>query len=356
MPQIGKSVSLPALNLPGRDEEIHAEASASRRHPESAAGANPDRPLRPRAASAGPGSRHAGAALVAPRTARPQVHAVPPREMLVADLRAAHALSQAEQWPHRLNDWGAAAALGEGLVVERGGQLAGTGMRWRWGGEHATVGLVIVHKDCRGQGLGKQLMQQLLAPLGQRSVLLHAAAAGLPLYQKLGFRALGEISQHQGEVLACPGVELPPGMQLGSAIPADLEALVALDARGAGMPRRAAMEQLLKLGEAVVLRQGDQPVGFAVRRPFGRGLVVGPVAAGSLAEAKALIAHWLRASVQEFGKPFVRLDVHAGSGLEGWLAGLNLRHVGGAVAMVRGAPPERGPGAGGWALISQSLG
>jgi hypothetical protein len=276
--------------------------------------------------------------------------------MLVADLRAAHALSQAEQWPHRLNDWGAAAALGEGVVVERGGRLAGTGMRWRWGGEHATLGLVIVRKDCRGEGLGKQLMQQLLEPLGQRSVLLHATAAGLPLYQKLGFRTVGEISQHQGEVRACPAVELPPGTQLGPAVPADLEALVALDARGAGMPRGEAMEQLLKLGEAVVLRRDDRPVGFAVRRPFGRGLVVGPVAADSLAEAKALIGHWLRVSVQEHGKPFVRLDVHAGSGLEDWLAGLNLRHVGGGVAMVRGARPQRGHETGGWALISQSLG
>lgn len=356
MPQIGKSVSLPALNLPSRDEEPHTAERVGCRRPEAAEVANSDRPLRPRAASAGPAWRDADAALVAPRTVCPQAHAITPREMLVADLRTAHALSQAEQWPHRLNDWGAATALGDGVVLERGGRLAGTGMRWRWGDEHATVGLVIVHKDFRRQGLGRQLMQQLLAPLDQRSVLLHATVAGLRMYRTLGFEPVGKISQHQGEVLACPAVELKPGMQLSSAVPADLEALVALDARGAGMPRRAAMEQLLKLGEAVVLRQGDRPLGFAVRRPFGRGLVVGPVAAGNLADARALIGHWLRASVQEFGKPFVRLDVHAGFGLEGWLAGLNLRHVGGAVAMVRGAPPKRGPDAGGWALISQSLG
>lgn len=356
MPQIGKSLSLPALNLLSLDDEVHTEARTGRRRPEAAAEANSDRPLRPRAASAGPGWRDAEAALVAPRTARPQVPAVAPREMLVADLSAAHKLSQAEHWPHRLDDWGAAAALGDGVVVERDGRLAGTGMRWRWGGEHATVGLVIVRKDCRGKGLGKQLMQQLLAPLGQRSVLLHATDAGLPLYEKLGFQTVGKISQHQGEVLACPAVEPPPGMQLDSAVSADLEALVALDARGAGMPRREAMAQLLTLGQAVVLRQGDQPVGFAVRRPFGRGLIVGPVVADRLEGAQALIGHWLQASVQEFGKPFVRLDVHAGSGLEDWLAGLNLRHVGGAVAMVRGAQPTRGPDAGGWALISQSLG
>ena len=279
--------------------------------------------------------------------------------MLPADLQAAHALSQAEQWPHRLDDWEAAAALGEGVVLKCGGQLAGTGMRWHWGDEHATVGLVIVHKDFRRKGLGRQLMQQLLAPLGERSVLLHATAAGLPLYESLKFKPVGsKIIQHQGVVKDYPAVKPPPGLQLGLAVPTDLDALVELDARGAGMPRREAMAQLLTLGQAVVLRDGDRrPVGFAVRRPFGRGQVIGPVAADSLVKAQALIGHCLWASGQERDESFVRLDVHVGSGLEDWLADLNLRPVGDAVvAMVRGAPPKRGHDVGGWALISQSLG
>lgn len=75
------------------------------------------------------------------------------------------------------------AALGEGVLMERGGRVAGTGVRWSAG--HATVGLVIVHGAHRGQGLGKRLMQQLLAPVGQRSVLLHAVHAGSGLEDRL---------------------------------------------------------------------------------------------------------------------------------------------------------------------------
>lgn len=347
---------MPALRLQNLDEEARAEPGTGRRQAEASRDTMANHPLSPRAALAGPGGHAARVTLGQPRPGPTSAAATTSRDMRIEDLRAAHALSQAEQWPHRLSDWGAAAALGEGVLMERGGRLAGTGMRWRWGAEHATVGLVIVHGAHRGQGLGKRLIQQLLAPLGQRSVLLHATAAGLPLYEKLGFRTVGRTGQHQGELLACPAVKPPTGMQLGPAAPHDLDALVALDARGAGMPRREAVAQLLQLGQAVVLRQDDRPVGFAVCRPFGRGLVVGPVAAEDRAAAQALIGSCLRTAVQTSDRPFVRLDVHAGSGLEDWLVGLNLRHVGGAVAMVRGDPPWRGPGTGGWALISQSLG
>jgi GNAT superfamily N-acetyltransferase len=268
------------------------------------------------------------------------------------DLKAAHGLSLAERWPHRLQDWQAAAELGEGVVLRRDGGVVGTGMRWLWGDHHATVGLVIVRKDWQRKGLGRQLMEHLLQPLGPRSVLLHATESGQTLYQRLGFEAVGEILRHQGVVQAVPAPRLPAGTQLAMARPGDLDALVALDARGAGMPRRAAIEQLLKQGETVVLRQDDRPVGFAVRRPFGRGLVVGPVVAHSLEGAQALAAHWLHASSQQF----VRMDISAASGLADWLAACNLRDVERAVVMVRGPLPQREPGVVSVALISQSLG
>jgi GNAT superfamily N-acetyltransferase len=284
----------------------------------------------------------------------------PPRELQLADLRGAHALSLAEQWPHRLQDWWAAATLGSGAIVERGGEVVGTGMCWPWEAGHATLGLVIVRKDQRGQGLGKRLMRQLLEPLRNSSVLLHATADGRPLYEKLGFRVVGEIRQHQGHVQHAPAVQLAGGEQLRPAGTADLAPLVELDARAAGMQRHAAVEQLLRLGEAAVLSRDGQPIGFAVRRPFGRGLAIGPVVADSQEGAKALIAHWLQVSAAEPRStaqgPFVRIDVHAGSGLEPWLDEHQLLPVGGATAMVRGAEPRRGPQVGGWALISQSLG
>jgi GNAT superfamily N-acetyltransferase len=59
-------------------------------------------------------------------------------------------------------------------------------------GAFAHVGLMAVHPDCQHQGLGRLLMEFLLARLEQQHiplVTLDASAAGRPLYEKLGFVA-----------------------------------------------------------------------------------------------------------------------------------------------------------------------
>ena len=62
------------------------------------------------------------------------------RAMTAADLPAAHALSTEMRWPHRPVDWELALRHAEGLVAERDGQIVGTGLRWRWGPQQATIG------------------------------------------------------------------------------------------------------------------------------------------------------------------------------------------------------------------------
>jgi hypothetical protein len=66
------------------------------------------------------------------------------RAMTADDLPAAQALTDELRWPHRLADWEHVFRHGEGLVAERDGQVVGTGLRWRWGPRHATVGLIVV--------------------------------------------------------------------------------------------------------------------------------------------------------------------------------------------------------------------
>src|SRR5207245_3487382 len=95
------------------------------------------------------------------------------RPLGAADLPAAHALSEAVRWPHRLVDWEFALDLGEGLAAERDDELVGTALAWRWGPRHATLGLVIVAPRCQGRRIGQRLMRGLLERLGERSILLH---------------------------------------------------------------------------------------------------------------------------------------------------------------------------------------
>ena len=80
------------------------------------------------------------------------------REMGEGDLLQAHALSCAEQWPHRLEDWQFLLRHGVGVVAERDGKIVGTTMGWPCGPRTATMGMVIVSQACRGEGLGRKLM------------------------------------------------------------------------------------------------------------------------------------------------------------------------------------------------------
>lgn len=268
------------------------------------------------------------------------------------DLESAQALTREFQWPHRLEDWRFCLAHGEGVAAARDGQLVACALRWMWGKQHATVGMVVVSPTMQGRRIGQHLMHAIMAGLEDRSVLLHATTEGRGLYERMGFRITGEVRQHQGPAAPAQLLALPEGQRLRPLGRNDADTLVALDARSAGMPREAMLRQLLDEGEAVVLARGDEAIGFSILRRFGRGHAIGPVVAPDLTGAQALIGYWCSRSA---GK-FLRIDVDATSGLPEWLEAQGLPRVGMATTMVRGTPPQRGPAHGGWALVNQAMG
>jgi len=90
--------------------------------------------------------------------------------------------------------------------------------------------------------------------------------------------------------------------------------------------------------------------GFAVRRRFGRGTVIGPVVARSEEDAILLVG-----AVAEAG--FVRLDIpHDARRLEAWLIERGLASAGTVTVMVRGNWPPPSPEARRFGLVSQALG
>lgn len=274
------------------------------------------------------------------------------RPLRSPDLEAAHALSRELRWPHRLEDWQFALLHGTGVVAERDGQLVGTALRWLWGTDRATLGLVMVAPACQGQRIGQRLMAALLENIERRNLLLHATAQGLPLYERLGFGRVGEVRQQQGIAVRAPMHALPDGERLRPPAVHEADALLALDVKASGLPRPSVLRQLLNHDQVVVFDRNGQAVGFSVLRSFGSGHVIGPVVAPDMASARALIAHWCNL----YAGKFLRIDVDAESGLTEWLESRGLKRVGTATAMVRGKLPPRGHACGGWALINQSMG
>ena len=268
-------------------------------------------------------------------------------------LAEAHALSVAVGWPHRIEDWVLLLELGRGFVALDGNRAIGTIMWWPFGPHRATLGMFIVAPDRQGRGIGRLLMETVLAEIGPRQILLNATKEGLPLYAKLGFEEVGVLGQHQG-VPSCVQVErISDGAHSRLLREKDVEGVAELDARAAGFPREAMLRTLLQVGEGLVMYRNGQFLGHALLRRFGRGHVIGPVAASDERVARALINSWM----ERYGDGFLRIDAPSSSGLSDWLSALGLRKVDDVCTMQRGAAPSsesEGPRL--FALASQALG
>src|SRR5260221_8955558 len=110
------------------------------------------------------------------------------RPMVAGDLAATHSLAQQVSWPHRLEDCAQLFGLGAGTVaVDAAGDTIGVGMRWSFGSDAGTIGMVLVEPERQGRGIGRALMTALIAGSGPRAFLLNATADAAGLSANLGF-------------------------------------------------------------------------------------------------------------------------------------------------------------------------
>lgn len=258
-------------------------------------------------------------------------------------------LSQQVNWPHRIEDWALMLSVSQGGVAICDGQVIGTALTTLYGEDHATSNMIIVESAYQGRGLGRRLMDQVLAIAVGRENRLVATEIGLPLYSKLGFKVTGRISQHQGVLRNTPNDD---GRCAWDDAP-DLERLCELDRQACGMDRHRLMRALMDVGQVAVVRDGGAVSGFAVLRDFGRGKVVGPVVCADTETAKLLISF----SMSSATDTFIRVDLPEESGLYEWVSDLGLEHVGEHVRMTLNPhEPEKQNTFKTFALVSQAMG
>ena len=273
------------------------------------------------------------------------------RDMSVEDLHHTVELSAEQSWPHRTEDWELFYELGEGIVAECEGKVVGSIMAWRFGGNYASIGMVIVTADKQGEGIGRQLMEAMLERLEGWNITLNATAEGLPLYTKLGFEPFATVHQHQGLAPTMPLADLRPGERVRPMGATD-NMLPAIYSQTLGMDRDAFFERISRDSQSVVLSRDHEPVGFALLRRFGRGRVIAPIVAPDLGGAQALVTHWLGAKAGRF----CRIDALVGTGLSEWLEDIGLPCVGKVTTMVRGKAPKGSGPAKVFAVASQAFG
>ncbi|ADZ91699.1 GNAT family N-acetyltransferase [Marinomonas mediterranea] len=275
------------------------------------------------------------------------------RPMTDEDLPIAYELSQIVKWPHRIEDWKMVMRLGNSFVAEENGVTVGTALCWSHGDQYSSLGMVIVSPEKQGRGIGRQLMNQVLNDIGdEKNVILFATPSGQPLYESFGFKATGEVYQHQAIVEKTSPVTLSGGKTLRSVDQNDYANVIQLTEKACGIARSAMIKDVMSFGDAVVIEENGEITGFAMARPFGRGHAIGPVTARDTDLAKSLIQYWINALESKF----VRIDIPANSGLSAWLAEVGLPQVDTVVEMVRGESPTRDDETRQYALVSQALG
>ncbi|WP_375796944.1 GNAT family N-acetyltransferase [Alloyangia mangrovi] len=231
-------------------------------------------------------------------------------------------------------------SVSQGVVALQGDEVVGTALCSLFG-EVATINMIIVDARMRGRGLGRRLMQAVLEIGGTRELRLTATADGLPLYEKLGFEATGEVFQHQG-IAKAAAPELPVQLVAG----ADASDLAAMDRAASGMDRTALIAAITERGELLRAERG-----FAILREFGRGRVLGPVVAQDAETARALIA----AGATRCAGQFLRIDL-TDAALAPHAEALGLAHAGGGTAMKKAARAAAETDFTTYALASQALG
>ncbi|MDD7973002.1 GNAT family N-acetyltransferase [Roseinatronobacter alkalisoli] len=250
------------------------------------------------------------------------------------------ALSQAEGWPHRHEDWALSLSVSQGVAAVGDGRVLGTAL-CSLHGPVATLNLIIVDAAMRGRGLGRQMMQRVIELAGDREMRLAATEEGKPLYRKLGFRDYDQIVQLQGVATAAR----PKQVVHAGAV--DTGILAGMDSDASGMERAALLARIASNGVTL-----STDGGFALLRSFGRGHVLGPVVARDATAARSLFA----AGATRMAGQFLRIDVFESHGLAPYVESLGLSMVVGCTAMVHSPRQRPASNYQTHALVSQALG
>ncbi|HJU47101.1 MAG TPA: GNAT family N-acetyltransferase, partial [Gaiellaceae bacterium] len=173
------------------------------------------------------------------------------RPMLPGDVAPATELILAHGWGVR-RDWLEFATSSPGcrpLLAELDGEVVGTGVA-TVNGPVGWLGTIFLAPEWRGQGVGRAITQALLERLdeaGCRTAVLVATREGRRLYERLGF----EVQTHY-RILEAAGLPADDAAGVEAAAtatgprafePADLAAMLRLDAEATGEDRRHALER-----------------------------------------------------------------------------------------------------------------
>ncbi len=209
------------------------------------------------------------------------------------DIPGLIALSSSIGWDYDKDDIQTVMSSGKvyGHKTENG-KIVSSAAIIPYGSSLASIGMVIVHQDYRGKGLGRKVTQKCLDSVsGNTMVMLIATEEGKPMYESMGFSSIDSVhkylcdnyfSMKSNDVL---DVEIIP-MRNG-----DLSQVVKLDKDAFGEERKTFLiNRINQAKESLVVKSPDGTIigyGLSILGPIN--LILGPIVAPDHYTASLLI-------------------------------------------------------------------
>jgi predicted N-acetyltransferase YhbS len=209
------------------------------------------------------------------------------------DIAGAMKLSNDEGWNQTEKDWKLLTENPQSvsLLAEDNKKIIGTTTAINYSNQIAWIGMVLVDKDYRGQGISKSLLINIFKKLDSfKSIKLDATSEGQRVYKKFDFKDeyfISRMTIASMENLSHDNNGIAPELIHEN----DISGIIALDECVFGANRQQLIKSLIKEypHKAWVLKQNDCVTGFALGRDGNKYHQIGPVVASSTGEAKALI-------------------------------------------------------------------
>jgi GNAT superfamily N-acetyltransferase len=220
------------------------------------------------------------------------------RSMQPGDIVYAMKLSNAEGWNQTENDWKLLIESPQNvcLVAEYNKKIIGTTTAMNYANQIAWIGMVLVAKESRGQGVSKLLLTNILKKLESfESIKLDATPAGKQVYQKFDFK--DEYLITRVVTGSMTNLSFEDDTTLAESIRLkDIEEIVALDEHVFGTNRRQLIESLINRypHKAWLLKRNNSIAGFALGRDGNKYHQVGPVCGSTINDVKMLIRRALK--------------------------------------------------------------
>ncbi|WP_230874938.1 GNAT family N-acetyltransferase [Lysinibacillus cavernae] len=170
----------------------------------------------------------------------------------------------------------------------------------------ASIGMVIVHDQCRGYGLGKIVTQACIDSVSEETaIMLVATKEGEPLYNKMGFTTVAYVHKYLADKFVETTRESDFLGSIDEFQEQDFEQLVKLDAVAFGDSRRVFLHKRIQQSQrcVVVKNQHNEMIGYGLTIAGPIYLLFGPIVAPNKE-----IAHYIINELARGYQGKVRID------------------------------------------------